>query len=290
MFLPQLIGGLLQDKPEVPKFDQINAQDEQKRAIAGNQSALPAAEKLASGVNDFNSQELMKMLRVAIPNYDDLVSKSTNLISSELSGQVPKDVQDRIQQNAASRAISGGYAGSGMHGNLNARDLGLTSLDMTQKGLDSANKWMTMAGAMTKANQFDVSNMFITPQQQIAVSMGERNAKFQHDWVSNQLDAQYSLGTIAGQAMIKTDDQMMQIISSLAGSAGGAAMCWVAREVYGAHNPKWKQFRAWMLTKAPKWMLNLYLKHGPEIAEFIKERPTVKYMLRVWMDGKIRTL
>lgn len=62
------------------------------------------------------------------------------------------------------------------------------------------------------------------------------------------------------------------------------AFCWVAREVYGAENPKWLTFREWMLTKAPKWLRMFYLKHGPNIAEWIKDKPRVKSVIRRAMD------
>ena len=72
------------------------------------------------------------------------------------------------------------------------------------------------------------------------------------------------------------------------GTVGGAAlMCWVAREVYGSDNPRWLQFRAWMLTDSPKWLLNLYIKYGERFANWISNKPTIKSMIRYWMDTRI---
>jgi len=72
------------------------------------------------------------------------------------------------------------------------------------------------------------------------------------------------------------------------GTIGGAALgCWVAREVYGSDNPRWLQFRAWMLTDSPKWLLNLYIKHGERFANWISNKPTIKSMIRYWMDTRI---
>jgi len=34
-------------------------------------------------------------------------------------------------------------------------------------------------------------------------------------------------------------------------------ICWVAREVYGADNPRWLEFRTWLLTQAPAWFRDL---------------------------------
>lgn len=73
------------------------------------------------------------------------------------------------------------------------------------------------------------------------------------------------------------------------GQAAGA-ICWVAREVYGEDNPKWVMFREWLLTKAPEWFRNLYIKHGERFAAFIRTKPSLKRLIRKWMDSRIQTL
>jgi hypothetical protein len=85
----------------------------------------------------------------------------------------------------------------------------------------------------------------------------------------------------------------MQGLGSLAGGQLGAAIynkCWVAREVYGANNPKWKRFRTWLLTRAPKWFHDFYCKYGAQFAEFISDKPRTKGLIRRWMDSRIATL
>ena len=69
--------------------------------------------------------------------------------------------------------------------------------------------------------------------------------------------------------------------------SGKLPFCWVAREVYGEDNPKWLQFREWMLTKASDNLRNYYVKHGEKIAESIRNKPTIKALIRKWMDSKI---
>ena len=69
---------------------------------------------------------------------------------------------------------------------------------------------------------------------------------------------------------------------------GGYSWCWVAREVYGANNPKWLMFREWLFTKAPVWFKNLYGKYGERFAKFISNKPRVKKLIRNWMDTKIK--
>ena len=79
---------------------------------------------------------------------------------------------------------------------------------------------------------------------------------------------------------------LLKGVGSLGGGAGLFA-CWVAREVYGADNPKWVEFREWMFTKASDNLRNFYLKYGERIAESIRNKPKIKSIIRKWMDSKI---
>jgi hypothetical protein len=80
------------------------------------------------------------------------------------------------------------------------------------------------------------------------------------------------------------------LIGSVApkGIITGGIFCWVAREVYGEDNPKWLQFREWMLTKASDNLRNFYTEYGERIAESIRNKPKIKSIIRKWMDSKIK--
>ena len=79
------------------------------------------------------------------------------------------------------------------------------------------------------------------------------------------------------------------MIGNIGGMAAGAAIgkCWVAREVYGEHNPAWLLFRNWLDTDAPRWFDKLYLAFGERFANFISNKPRLKARIRRWMDSKI---
>jgi hypothetical protein len=107
----------------------------------------------------------------------------------------------------------------------------------------------------------------------------------------------YSAYTQA-QAAVDTAYSTPNYLSAGASLLGGAAnigkvaapggfFCWVAREVYGADNPKWLQFREWMLTKASDNLRNFYIEYGERIAESIRNKPKIKSIIRKWMDSKI---
>jgi hypothetical protein len=69
------------------------------------------------------------------------------------------------------------------------------------------------------------------------------------------------------------------------GATAAAAACWVARSVYGWQNPKWQHFRAWLLLDAPGWFRRFYLKHGPQIAQWLDAHPWAKGPVRASMDA-----
>ena len=80
-------------------------------------------------------------------------------------------------------------------------------------------------------------------------------------------------------------------LASAVGSIGGAkilAGCWVAREVYGADNPRWVMFRYWLYNEGPTWFKLLYIMFGERFAQFIKDKPSLKQKIRKWMDSKIK--
>ena len=71
------------------------------------------------------------------------------------------------------------------------------------------------------------------------------------------------------------------------GAAYAGKSCWVAREVYGEHNPAWLLFRKWMLNDSPSLFRKAYLKFGERFANFISDKPRLKARIRSWMDSKI---
>jgi hypothetical protein len=80
-------------------------------------------------------------------------------------------------------------------------------------------------------------------------------------------------------------------LGSLLGTLGSAAItkwCWVAREVYGPQDYSWIVFRNWMFTKAPKWLYNLYGKHGEAFAEYISNKPLLKKAIKFAMNSVIK--
>jgi hypothetical protein len=95
-------------------------------------------------------------------------------------------------------------------------------------------------------------------------------------------------GAMAQASAARSAGKSSMFGSILGGAASAIPFCWVAREVYGIENPKWLEFRYWMLNDAPSWFRNLYVKYGERIAKFISNKPRIKSIIRKWMNTKIK--
>lgn len=162
---------------------------EASKAIAANQANLPAAEKLVGAANLFSQQQIEQMLTSVIPNYKQITQSISGNIASEVAGEIPQDVQNAVWSSAAAKSFGSGFAGSGAAKNLVARDLGLTSLAMTDRGLKSAESWMAEQANIYEPSMMRVGSMFVSPGQQASFDVEERNAQFQRQWLQNQIAA-----------------------------------------------------------------------------------------------------
>jgi hypothetical protein len=90
----------------------------------------------------------------------------------------------------------------------------------------------------------------------------------------------------ANQANAAIISSAIQAVGEVAG--GAASKCWLARAVFGIHNPKWLTFREWMVNKAPAWLRNRYIENGPRWADWIRDRPIAKCIVRYVMNAIIK--
>lgn len=136
------------------------------------------------------------------------------------------------------------------------------------------------AQQMAMAMQQQSGPQFFNPESQ--TGMGS---------IYGAYNSQMNLAGAQAQANAAAKAGQMSMMGSLGGAAMGAGalmlLCWVAREVYGTENPRWTQFRDWMLNNASQDFIDAYIQHGPKIAEFISDKPELKNMIRSWMDSKI---
>ncbi len=217
-----LFGGLLAGEATLPTLNTIDVGTEQQKAIANNQAALPAAEALATGYNAFNQGQIETMLAKAIPGYADIKAQTSSNIEAMLKGEVPTSDAAAQQLKSVSQAFNLGTTSSSATGSLVARDLGLSQLSLMDKGLSSAESWMSTMNQIEGQGMFNVSSMFVTPQQQLASDTSERNVAYEAQYMQNMMDWQSSAGYLAGSDISSTADSVVSICGSSAGSGGSS--------------------------------------------------------------------
>ena len=149
---------------------------------------------------------------------------------------------------------------------------------------------VNQAGTMGLASQAASGNTLFAPESPIAASFAM--LPYQSNIAMQQAQMQANAAKSAGQSAMT--GSIIGAAGAVAGSSAGAAavsaaFCWVAREVYGTKTSTWKVFRSWLLNEAPEWLVSAYIKHGPDIAQFIKNKPVLKSVIRRWMDSKIES-
>ena len=193
-------------------------------------------------------------------------------------------LRDSLQQNRLG-AAAGFVAGGPSLYNLANQRTGQQQSAMQQ--YIQANQ--ALPGQFGQA-QSTASPFYQAVDQQIPVQL--TNAfnqlyKSQADYGASTYGAQ-----VGALSRAETGSQAFGNIASGLGNmfsfSGKLPFCWVAREVYGIENPKWLQFREWMLTKASDNLRNFYIEYGERIAESIRNKPKIKAIIRKWMDGKIK--
>ena len=117
------------------------------------------------------------------------------------------------------------------------------------------------------------SSPFLQPESQYMANI--RANRIQMETAIQSANAARSGGILGGLA---------QGAGAVASKAAIAAICWVAREVYGEDRAEWMVFRQWLLTEAPEWLLDLYIEEGERFAAFISDKPFLKFVVRKAMD------
>ena len=133
----------------------------------------PRAREMEAQRNAISRDQLLESLGIQIPGYQQGQAQRTLNAMSLLRGELPPDVAAQIQRKAAGQAVQGGYAGSAAGRNLVARDIGRSSLDMSNLG---AQQFANILGTTPMA---PLANYEFTPQQIASLRGGERGAQQQ---------------------------------------------------------------------------------------------------------------
>ena len=203
---------------------------------------------------------------------------------SQLLDAAKLDIDRQIQVDQINRQFE--MAGLGQDRGAAAQLVGLeqaTSIDPTQALFGRPSGAGTIAGQNLYGNAATNNQLpqMYNPTQGLNFMAGQ----------AAQINS-YNSAYAGAQAQVSAGKSAMfgNILGGVAGGLGQVfqGKCWVAREVYGSHNPRWLIFRYWMLNKSPNWFRSTYIKHGERFANWISDKPMLKKVIRMWMDSRIR--
>lgn len=151
-----------------------------KQALDFNQANLNRFTSVADTLSKAAAQTRSDLIATADPRALEMAQIADNNASAMMSGRIGADVQANLARTGAFKALNGGFgADSSMGRNLQARDLGLTSLDLMSRGDQMARDWRKLnydtrvAGTQISPDSV-MSNNGLSTQQALATA--ESNA------------------------------------------------------------------------------------------------------------------
>lgn len=207
--------------------------------MANGQNAQ-GAKTQARAINQFNYGQANKYYNQIQPYFNELQSQIGQNALSYAQGNLPGDVQDNITRMTAQRGIQAGIgygsqgARNGAFANLNARNLGLSSLDLSKYGTQLGMQVNQSAKALLP-NLSGLQDFFLNPSQVAGIQQNNAAAQNQFALQNNQLanagiaaqnqalynqtQGQYANSLQQAQAVGQTAQQLGGLLSGL-GSSG----------------------------------------------------------------------
>ena len=127
---------------------QVSATGAAREALAFNEENLGRFTAMAQELTRADVASKTAMLDQFAPDWRQKRDAASAINESLMRGEIPKDVADQLKRSAAYASVMGG-GGVGTQRALTARDLGTTSLQLQQQGMQGAERWTAlMAGLM----------------------------------------------------------------------------------------------------------------------------------------------
>ena len=252
------------------------------QAQMSNQAAdlnLGARQAATSAQNQQSQLALTQMDQAA-----QAANQSNELARQQMQlGATEKDIDRGIQVDQLNQAFE--QSGLQMDRAAAAQRVGLEQAT-------SADPMQSITGRPSGAGVVGAGNLYGNAAQNVQTPMMYNPAQGA-EFIANQAAGvnSYNAAMAGAQATAQAGKSSMwgSILGGVATGAGLAYACWVAREVFGMFDLRWIQFRTWMMLDSPSWFKKLYIRHGEKFAEWIKDKPWLKKVIKSWMLTKIKT-
>lgn len=153
----------------------------------GSGKYFPQMNRMLNRITDTENRQYRQDLDRATPRLRRDIRQFGRNVSNLLDGRIPTSVQGQIRDAANERAVLGGFGGSQVNRNLVARDLGRTSLDLTNMGASQLPQVLALSERMNPVRASSL-NYLMTPQQLFSTEIGQQQ-------FANQVFNQNALNT-----------------------------------------------------------------------------------------------
>lgn len=211
--------GLGPQTPEAPEYDPVMLNEVLTETTRANIQNLPRIERLANRLNDFNVAQDLETLEELFPGARAIMEQASSNIQSQLRGELPADVEAKVRQYGAEAGVGSGTGGSEFAGYRTARDLGLTTLNIQERGMTSAERWI--AASRSRVPLFNAASLFFSPGQGLQNAHFNTTNQWNVDWLQEQLDAK---GEVWEQYAMDSIKQVDDLAFSAASMGVGGAM------------------------------------------------------------------
>lgn len=170
------------------KPEEINLADSVRKSALLNEDILALNRDLVERTNTGISEDAIRRAGILDPNFRQSISALSDAARAQLRGEIPEDVIESINRARAEGAAVGGVGTPGAQRAATARDLGLTSLDLQQRGaslfqqINAARESIDPVSRQISLNQF-----LLTPEQQIQTDIANRAIRAAPDPTAQQL-------------------------------------------------------------------------------------------------------
>jgi hypothetical protein len=308
---PQLLASESQYQPQYQKLQQEMMDNQLKFQAESYGKFIPQAAQLSSQYATAMSPVYGQIGESAMGAYRQGMGAETMGLYDTMNQQAMEGLQAGSGLTAqmsqqAQQAARAAMAARGLTGNqavaqevLGSYNMGVAREDRARQyaqstyglGAQNAQQAMGTYGSqmLTQANAYSPANMYgsaYNMSQGLGAQIFQPESQYNSALIGANRQEAMQVKMANQQASNALTNSIIGAVGSVAG--GFASKCWVAREVYGKENPKWLLFREWLETSAPEWFHQLYLEEGEQFAEYIKNKPFLKAIIRLCMDAVIK--
>lgn len=169
-------------------YQNVNIEESQRNNVQGNLNNLPLINELVSGANRATTANDIERILGFDPRALSTIGNLSEQANMWSSGRLPTDAIQDIVSNSATRYGSANTPGGSQAATL--RDLGLNSMDATQRGASLFQQILQAAeGISPVSRQVAAPQFFITPQQGLQTDLQQSLLQQQSQQNANNLNA-----------------------------------------------------------------------------------------------------